>query len=355
MVWRPKNSPPVYDGLIRVRLGLAQSKNVIAVRLLKAVGLSDIINHLSSFGFSPDELPANESLALGSASLTPLEVATGFASFANGGYLIEPYLIDRIESSDGEIIFQENPVWACNPCETISEIMPLNQNINSFSSTQQHDFSNNKLSDSELSNNELPDEVLQKISAPRAISEQNAFLIADAMTSVIWASGGDWKKGTGWNGTGWRARTLKRHDIAGKTGTTNEAKDAWFSGFSRRLVTTSWIGFDNPSRNLGKSSYNNNLGRNQITGKEFGAKSAQPAWIAFMKVALNDLPVEPFEPPAEIVSVRIDKATGKLSNKTDKTSMFEYFKVGTEPKEYVSQDNSGEIFDEQGEVEEELF
>ncbi len=350
IVWRPKNSPPVYDGLIRVRLGLAQSKNVIAVRLLKAVGLRGIIDHLSSFGFSPDELPANESLALGSASLTPLEVATGFASFANGGYLIEPYLIDRIESSDGEIIFQENPVWACNPCEAISEVMPLNKNVNSLNSAQQHEFS-----DSKLPNNDLSDEVLQKISAPRAISEQNAFLIADAMTSVIWASGGDWKKGTGWNGTGWRARTLKRHDIAGKTGTTNEAKDAWFSGFSRRLVTTSWIGFDNPSRNLGKSSYNNNLGRNQITGKEFGAKSAQPAWIAFMKVALNDLPVEPFEPPAEIVSVRIDKATGKLSNKTDKTSMFEYFKVGTEPTEYVSQDNSSEIFDEQGEVEEELF
>jgi len=228
--------------------------------------------------------------------------------------------------------------------------MPLNKNVNSLNSAQQHEFS-----DSKLPNNDLSDEVLQKISAPRAISEQNAFLIADAMTSVIWASGGDWKKGTGWNGTGWRARTLKRHDIAGKTGTTNEAKDAWFSGFSRRLVTTSWIGFDNPSRNLGKSSYNNNLGRNQITGKEFGAKSAQPAWIAFMKVALNDLPVEPFEPPAEIVSVRIDKATGKLSNKTDKTSMFEYFKVGTEPTEYVSQDNSSEIFDEQGEVEEELF
>ena len=129
-----------------------------------------------------------------------------------------------------------------------------------------------------------------------------------------------------------------------KTGTTNEAKDAWFSGFTRRLVTTSWIGFDDPSRNLGQSVYNSNLGKNQITGKEFGAKSAQPAWISFMKVALTDLVKETFEPPAEIVSVRIDKATGKLTTKTNKSSLFEYFELSTVPTEYISTDNSADIF-----------
>ncbi|MGL1956058.1 MAG: penicillin-binding protein 1A [Colwellia sp.] len=333
IVWRPKNSPEVYVGPLRVRLALAQSKNVIAVRLLKSIGVDAAINHLSSFGFSPDDLPANESLALGSASLTPLEVATGFATFANGGFLIEPYLIDRIENFEGDIIYQANPVQACEQClatiDAAKETENLNQDVTENSST-----------------------IIETISAPRVISEQNAFLITEAMTSAIWDSGGNWKNGTGWNGTGWRARALKRRDIAGKTGTTNEAKDAWFSGFSRRLVTTSWIGFDDHSRNLGQSAYNNNLGRNQIIGKEFGAKSAQPAWIDYMKTALADLPVEPFEPPAEIVSVRIDKVTGKLSNKTNKTSMFEYFQLGTAPTEYIRQDNSGDILDG-GELEKE--
>ena len=122
VVWRPKNSPETYVGPIRMRLALAQSKNVIAVRLLKDIGLDQAISHLSAFGFSPDELPKNESLALGSASLTPLEVVTGFATFANGGYVVEPYLIERIENSEGEVIFQANPRLACNPCETNTKI-----------------------------------------------------------------------------------------------------------------------------------------------------------------------------------------------------------------------------------------
>lgn len=329
IVWRPKNSPETYAGPMRVRLALAQSKNVIAVRLLKSVGLDNIIDHLSSFGFAPDELPRNESLALGSASLTPLEVATGFATFANGGFLVEPYLIDRIENSEGEVVYQANPAMACQPCE-----------IETPRSTE-------NILDNELTPTQIK-------SAERAISPQNAFLIAEALNSAIW--GADWSVADGWQGTGWRARTLKRRDIAGKTGTTNEAKDAWFSGFSKHLVTTSWIGFDDPSRNLGQTVYNNNLGKNQITGKEFGAKSAQPAWIAFMKIALEDQNVEPFEPPAEIVSVRIDKATGKLTTLTNKTSQFEYFKLGTAPTEYISQDSSSDILDgNDAKQEEELF
>ncbi|MCW8865144.1 MAG: penicillin-binding protein 1A [Colwellia sp.] len=335
-VWRPKNSPPTYVGPIRVRLALAQSKNVIAVRLLKSIGLDAAVDYLSNFGFAPDELPHNESLALGSASLTPLEVVTGFATFANGGFLVEPYLIERIENMEGEVIYQANPSLACDPCMTLDEHLTLNDNEENDDITQ--------ASESIIT------------SAPRVISEQNAFLITQALNSAIW--GADWSTENGWQGTGWRARALKRRDIVGKTGTTNEAKDAWFSGFSRRLVTTSWIGFDDPSRNLGQTVYNNNLGKNQITGKEFGAKSAQPAWIDFMKVALTDIAVEPFEPPTDIVTVRIDKATGKLSSKTNKTSLFEYFQVGSAPTEYISQDNSIDIFQSDSDTkneEDELF
>jgi penicillin-binding protein 1A len=344
VVWRPKNSPETYVGPIRLRLALAQSKNVVAVRLLKSIGIDKTRDHLSSFGFAPDELPRNESLALGSASLTPLEVVTGFATFANGGFLIKPYLIERIENSEGEVIYQANPEWACDSCITSPKLFEDPQDMNAYN-------------EEEISSELLEEQVTtsQKNSAPRAISAQNAFLMTQALNSAIW--GADYSIDNGWQGTGWRARSLKRRDMGGKTGTTNEAKDAWFSGFTRRLVTTSWIGFDDPSRNLGKTIYNNNLGRNQITGKEFGAKSAQPAWISFMKVALTDIASETFETPAEIVSVRIDKATGKLTTKTDKSSLFEYFHLGTVPTEYISNDNSSDIFQDEDDDnnEEELF
>lgn len=338
VVWRPKNSPETYVGPIRLRLALAQSKNVIAVRLLQSIGIDKAVEHLSNFGFSPSDLPRNESLALGSASLTPLEVVTGFATFANGGFLVEPYLIERIENSEGEVIFQANPKLACDPCAP--PITDIDPNTAIEPSSNLTDLTTRP----------------QVGSAPRVISAQNAFLITQALNSAIW--GADWSGENPWQGTGWRARALGRKDIAGKTGTTNEGKDAWFSGFTRRLVTTSWIGFDDPSRNLGKSVYNSNLGKNQITGTEAGAKSAQPAWIDLMKVALPDITPEPFNPPADIVSVRIDKATGKLSTNTNKSSLFEYFHVGTAPTEYVSQDNSVDIFQQEGAIkhkESELF
>ena len=373
VVWRPRNSPETYVGLLRVRLALAQSKNVIAVRLLQSIGVNETVDHLSSFGFNKNDLPHNETLALGSASLTPLEVATGFATFANGGFLVKPYLIERIENSYGEILYQANPALACDPCTelqntpqevTSANTDPMINNDKWSTDNQQLGDTNNAsaqsveaITDSALINNSLADNTVASPlavinSAPRIISAQNAFLITQALNSAIW--GADWSTKHGWQGTGWRARTLKRRDIAGKTGTTNEAKDAWFSGFSRRLVTTSWIGFDDPSHILGQSVYNNNLGKNQTTGKEYGAKSAQPAWIDFMEVALADIEVEAFQPPVGIVSVRIDKATGKLTTKTDKTSQFEYFRLENVPTDYIIEDNSSDILsgEEQPKVEE---
>jgi len=327
IVWRPRNSPETYVGPIRVRLALAQSKNVIAVRLLQSIGVNNTIKHLTKFGFDKKDLPRSETLALGSASLTPLEVATGFATFANGGFLVEPYLIQRIENSNGEVIYQAQPDLACDPC------LPVNNS---------EETAEKSLENSEQFIQGLDEQQAIVIKqAKRVISSQNAFLITQALNSAIW--GADWSTKHAWQGTGFRARNLKRRDIAGKTGTTNEAKDAWFSGFSRRLVTTSWIGFDDPGHMLGQTAYNNNLSKNQTVGKEFGAKSAQPAWIDFMRFALTDIEPEPFQPPVDIVSVRIDKITGKLATKTDKTSKIEYFRLGNVPTEYVIEDNTSEI------------
>lgn len=328
VAWRPKNSPAVYNGPIRIRRALAQSKNVISVRLLRGVGLQRTADHLLKFGFKNADINRSESLALGSASITPLELARGMSTFANGGHLIEPYFISEIQDAYGNVLVEANPALACDEesLPTYNELSIHNSNV----------------------------EVDQpKKCAPRIISKQNAFLIADAMHSGIWG-GGSWAHKTGWSGTGWRAQALERRDLSGKTGTTNDSVDTWFSGFNSKVMTSVWVGFDNPGNSLGRSTYNNNLDSSQISGAESGAKTAQPAWIEFMKAALEGTPEAPIEPPEGLVSIRIDLATGLLSHKNDYTSRFEYFEKGTAPTKYVlSQPN--DIFEEDTKTEEELF
>ena len=322
--WRPKNSPPIYNGPTRLRLGLSQSKNVMSVKLIQKLGIKNTINHMTKFGFQKDELPIGESLALGSASVTPLEAATGYATFANGGFLVTPYYIERINDANNNSIIVTEPLIACAECETAEKIYIAAFNDTDSLST---DFLNQQCM------------VNKSRIAPRVISQQNAFLVREMMQSVI-TGGGNWSKKTGWSGTAWRvANTIKRKDIGGKTGTTNDSKDAWFSGISPNLVASTWIGFDNPSRALGKTRANSNLGRKQIKGAESGAKSAMPAWIDFMNVALQDYPEQPKKIPANIKTVRIDITTGLLTTKTDHTSRFEYFLEGTQPTKYIDSVN----------------
>ena len=324
VTWRPKNSPEVYDGDIRLRLGLAQSKNVVSVRLLRALGIETVQQHLAKFGFPLEDIPPNESLALGSASFAPLTVANAFAVIANGGFKVESYLIERIEDRYSNRIYQHQPLIACPSCsQNVEDLAAMNEIEQLIHKTQDH-FTLCP-----------PIEVDKAHQAPQVISSQNTFLVTQAMNSAIWG-GGDWSAGTGWNGTGWRAaRTLNRKDIAGKTGTTNDAKDAWFSGFHPTLVATSWIGFDDYRRKLGATSYNPNLSNTQITGVEFGTKTALPAWIKFMQVALANTPTTSFGIPDNIVSVRIDRESGLLSRSTDSSSRFEYFIAGTEPTRFA--------------------
>ncbi|MGO2127158.1 MAG: penicillin-binding protein 1A [Pseudoalteromonas prydzensis] len=331
VAWRPKNSPAVYNGPIRIRRALAQSKNVISVRLLRGVGLQRTADHLLKFGFQNSDINRSESLALGSASITPLELARGMSAFANGGHLITPYFINEIQDSAGNVLFKTEPLLACDP------VIPQ-LTIKQFELTP------------ELANSQEP---IATHCAPRIISKQNAFLIADAMHSAVWG-GGSWAHKTGWSGTGWRAQALERRDLSGKTGTTNDSVDTWFSGFNRDIMTSVWVGFDNPGNPLGRSTYNNNMDKNQISGAESGAKTAQPAWVEFMRVALAGKPEAPIEPPEGLVSVRIDLATGLLSQKNDYTSRFEYFEKGTSPTKYVMQ-HVENVFEEDTKTEEELF
>lgn len=301
--WSPKNSPPQYDGPIPVREALARSKNVVTVRLLRSVGIDKVLAYLKQFGFPDSSLQRNESISLGTAELTPFELVTGYATFANGGYKIEPYFIDHIADANGKIVYEASPKIACDDCQ-LSEA-PTSATI---------DYSD------ELGqwNAQCPIEpVVKNNLAPRIITEANAFLIADALHSAIYG-GGDRGLG-GWTGTGWRAaKELKRKDLAGKTGTTNEAKDAWFSGFTKYQVATAWVGFDDHRRALGRSVY----------GTEFGASAAQPIWIDYMKVALKGLPEKTFNPPASVLTKSVSTYAGLGSSSGSRS---EYFEKGSEP------------------------
>lgn len=330
--WRPKNSPPTYVGPTRLRIGLAQSKNVMAVRVLREVGLDDTRNYLTRFGFDIDEVPRSETIALGAGSLTPMKVAQGYSVFANGGYYVEPFYISRVETPFGETEFEATPKVVCK--EDCKQTITTDSMADEFAEQ----------------------DVDAKVQyAPQVISEQNAFLVREMMYSNIWG-GGDWSAGTGWNGTGWRAQPLKRRDIGGKTGTTNDSKDTWYSGYGPGMVATVWVGFDNHNRNLGRTKANSNLGKNQITGAEAGAKTAEPAWVDFMGTALAGVPAQRKEIPENIVRVRIDRDTGLLTNKYDSSSMFEYFVKGTEPTEYITERFNDDIYStSSGETVEELF
>ena len=331
--WRPENSPAEYDGPIRMRVALTKSKNVVSVRLLRAVGLNNVAEHLTRFGFNKDDIPLDETLSLGSGSHTPLEVATAMAVIANGGFLIQPHFIQRIENEMGDILWKANPKNACNPCITKAQTNQINAETKDIEALLAAEFGVAQQVDEPAKN---------ILSAPRVISAENAFLVAEMMRSAVQING-NWDN----RGTGWRAALLmnRRNDIAGKTGTTNDVRDTWFSGFTPNLVATAWVGFDDNNRRLGRSMPNQNLINknpkkynyigNALTGSESGAHAAQPAWIRFMQYALADQPEHLLPMPTDLLTVRIDKGTGKLTNRTDKTSMFEYFTQGTEPQSFV--------------------
>ena len=326
--WRPKNSPEVYDGPIRLRRALGQSKNVVSVRLVQDLGVNKVINQLQKFGFDEKDLPRNPSIALGSASASPLEVATGYAIIANGGFKIEPYLIERIEDAYGTVLYQAEPKIVCSDC---SELYSQQQQLESIANTvgtEQGICPIAPISEEQI--------------APAVISAENAFLTRELLKTAVWG-GGSWQHKTGWNGTGWRAgRALDRQDMGGKTGTTNDSKDAWFSGFVGNTVATSWVGFDNFNRQLGRVRYNNNLDKNQVTGGEFGARTALPAWITFMQESALSQPVVRVDAPLNISKARIDLATGLLTYKTDHSTLFEFFSGDSIPKEYAAEENTQE-------------
>lgn len=355
--WRPENDSGNYRGPTRLRVALSWSINTVAIRLIKKVGPKFAKQYLEQIGFPGSRMQPYPSLALGSASFTPLEVATGYAALANGGYQVKPWYIERIEDTNGQVLFQQEPIQVCEEClemiaqkeqlalekqlemesqlgqEETVQLQSLNQDESETTNLIQ---STEQLQTAELiakPDSELKPEpwlpVAENKIAPQVIEARNRYIIDDMLKDVIHA------------GTAWRSLNqsksplLKRRDIAGKTGTTNDVKDAWFSGYNYKYVASAWVGFRDHSKKLGKS--------------EFGGRAALPIWQKFMEKALDGVQQYNLPRPDGIVEVKIDLTNGKLASADTQKSNFEVFRVENTPTEY-SEAPSENVLDELDEV-----
>jgi penicillin-binding protein 1A len=256
--WRPQNSTKRFYGPTRLRIALTRSRNLVSIRLLQAIGINYTIDYLQKFNFDPKNMPRALSLALGTGDVTPLELAAGYAVFANGGFQVNPYIIDHIDNAKQETIFRAAAKKA-----------------------------------SSTDNN----------AAPQTITPQIAYLITSALQDAIQT------------GTGRGAKVLKRDDLAGKTGSTNDLKDGWFAGYNSDYVTVTWMGFDHP-----RSLY------------EYGSKAALPMWIDYMRTALKGKTSHSMPRPKDLITVRIDSKTGKVALAGQTNTVFEIFRSGNAPK-----------------------
>jgi penicillin-binding protein 1A len=281
--WRPENYSGKFYGPTRLRKALYLSRNLVSVRILQSIGAGYAAQYAERFGFDPSQLPRDLTLALGSASVTPMQMARAYAVFSNGGYLVDPYFIQRIQDASGQVVFSAQPRVVCPDCpQTIEGI---------------RDNTDTRLNLAEA-----------------VITPQNAWLMNSMLQDVIL------------RGTGRRASTLGRSDLAGKTGTTNDQKDAWFCGYNPSLVTTTWVGFDNLD----------SLGR-----VETGGRAALPMWMDYMGAALAGTRPVKREQPDGLVTVRIDPETGLLARSGQADAIFETFRVQDVPQLSVDSRSTG--------------
>lgn len=306
--WKPQNYSEKFFGPTRLREALVHSRNLVSIRLLREIGIAYATDYISRFGFDPQELPQNLSMALGSASLQPLSFIRGLAVFANGGYLIEPYFMDKVIDAKGTVVFAASPQVVCKDCteepQAIHEpeLETVVVNKPTFRPLQIEQGENLQV----VEQIEAPTRnvVARPSNAPQVITEQNAYLVRSMMMDVVR------------RGTGVKVMELGRNDLAGKTGTTNEQRDAWFSGFNSELVTSVWVGFDN----------HDPLGRYEV-----GGKAALPIWVDFMRVALRDMPDVALPLPDGIIQARINPETGLLTRLDNPTGIMEVFETGSLP------------------------
>ena len=266
--WEPKNSPNRYDGPMTLREGLARSKNVVSIRLIRQIGVKNVVEHVKKFGFDVPKSQQVEAMALGSVEVTPLSLVTGYATLANGSFKVESFLITKVIKNGGMVYDYTPKVADPNAPDRVKNSISLQYETGL------------EPKDGEMG-------------ATQVLSHKNAYIVADMMRSVIY--GGEGLSGPYW-GTGGRAKTFTgRDDLHGKTGTTNNVHDAWFSGFNGNIVATSWMGFDT----------DRDLGWSRSQGPEGGAYSALPIWYTFIKAAQEGKPSAPLPIP---------EGLGKCSN-----------------------------------------
>jgi penicillin-binding protein 1A len=295
-LWTPQNDDGKFRGPMRLREALAQSVNLVAIRLLDAVGVRYVREYATRFGFPVDAIPANLSMALGTAAVSPMAMARAYAVFANGGFLINPYYIAEIDSRDGQAIYKADPLRACRTCEA----RLLDEGRTTAAPAQPPAAAGDPGALADTPNALNRDGSDQPLLAPRVIDPRNDYLMTSLLHSVI-----D-------HGTGFAVKQLGRSDLAGKTGSTNDHHDGWFCGFNADLVATVWVGFDD-YRSLGRG--------------EFGAKTALPIWMAFMGPALEGKPEASLPMPPGIVTATIDRTTGLPAPPGDTDTMSEIFKI----------------------------
>ena len=334
--WRPVNYTGRFYGEQRMREALVRSMNLASVRLLlNNTGIGNTVRHLEPFRFGPATLIRNGSLALGGGNATPLDMVQGYATFANGGYSVVPYVIDAIYGPDDTELYRAEPAIVCRRCEPSTDEfgrLPANGEIDA-----EYEMSLDAMAEVGLDYRPDADEAPSLFTdvklAPRIISAQNAYLIQDMMRDVIQ------------RGTGRRARALGRRDLSGKTGTSNDRRDAWFAGFNGDMAAVVWVGHDD-YRPLGPG--------------EEGSRTALPVWVEFARIALQDAPENQMPMPDGIVTVRISKSTGCPADAMvpPEDVMFEKFRVGNVPvcerrevQDDIFNQDDGFILDDEDEAE----
>lgn len=296
-MWKPENYSGKFYGPTRLRKALMKSRNLVSIRILRSIGVGYATKYAERFGFDRASLRKDLSLALGSCELTPIELGRGYSVIANGGYKVTPYFIKRIVDIDNNTVFEADPAVACVSCA-------LAQQTSEDFIFQKNDYETSQPVDAQ------PDDEPEQIGrlpkqAEQTVDSRNIYLMNSILRDVVQ------------KGTARRARVLGRKDLAGKTGTTNDQRDAWFNGFTPELVATAWVGFDQVK---------------PLGVKETGSRAALPMWIEFMREALKGVPEKQLERPEGLVEVKINADTGELAAPGDPRAIFETFRSERAPR-----------------------
>lgn len=314
-IWRPENYSGKFFGPTRLRQALYKSRNLVSIRLLRRTGLTRTINYINKFGLPRNKLNRDLSLALGASGLTPFEMASAYNVLANGGYRVEPFYISKIESREGEVLFEHDPKIVCASClkaieEQTKKIQEYQPDPLLLTTTYDEDGNEIQMDPNAPLNIEEFTAQFPPV-APRVMDPRVNYLMYTMLQDVV-------KRGTGK-----RALALNRQDLAGKTGTTNDQKDAWFSGFNNNLVASVWVGFDSP-RTMGRNA--------------FGSNTALPIWVDYMKTAVKGMPTAELKQPDGLVSVRIDPETGNRAYPGQPNAIFETFREENIPQQMTESD-----------------